>query len=66
MQTICVLSPFLKDFVAHLHECPRLLAELVVVLELNSDGLVTVQACELHVCGVAHEEGAEEVCRSDT
>lgn len=52
-------------FVAHLHECPRFLAELVIVFELDGDGLVTVQARELHICGVTHEEGAEEVCRSD-
>lgn len=38
-------NSFLNDFVAHLHECPRLLTELVIVLELDSDGLVTVQAC---------------------
>lgn len=50
----------------HLHQSPRLLAQLVVVLELNSDGFVTVQARQLHVCGVAHEEGAKEICGSDT
>lgn len=33
--------------------------------ELHGDGLVTVQAGQLHVCGVVHEEGAEEVGGSD-
>lgn len=54
------------DIFAHLHERPRLLAELVIVLELDSDGLVAVQACQLHIGGVTHVEGAEEVRRSDT
>ena len=49
----------------HLHEGARLLAELVVVAELHGDGLVTVQASQLHVGSVAHVERAEEVCRSD-
>jgi len=51
---------------AHLHERPRLFAELVIVFELNSDDLVTIQTCQLHVGGVTHVKRAEEVCRSDT
>lgn len=46
---------------AHLHQSPRLLAQLVVVLELHRDGFVAVQPRQLHVRGVAHEEGAEEI-----
>lgn len=60
LHLICMLKG------THLHKSSRLLAELVVMFELDSDGLVTVQACQLHICGVAHEEGAVEVCRSDT
>jgi len=33
-----------KQTNTNLHEGPRLLAELVVVFELDSDGLVAVQA----------------------
>lgn len=53
------------DTPTHLHQSPRLLAQLVVVLELHGDGFVAVQARQLHVGGVAHEEGAQEVCGSD-
>ena len=49
----------------HLHQSARVLAELVVVPELHGDGLVAVEAGQLHVCGVAHVEGAEEVCGPD-
>lgn len=51
--------------VSYLHESACLLTELVVMFELNSNGLVTVQACQLHICGVTHEEGAIEICCSD-
>ncbi len=44
-ETLNETGSLLKDSVAHLHKCPRLLAELVIVFELDSDGLVTVQAC---------------------
>lgn len=50
----------------HLHQSPRLLAQLVVVLELHGDGFVAVQARQLHVRGVAHKEGAEEIRGSDS
>lgn len=50
----------------HLHQSACLLAQLVVVLELHGDGLVAVQARQLHVCGVVHEEGAQEICGPDT
>lgn len=49
-----------------LHECPRVLAELVVMAEFHGNSLVTVQSCQLHVGRIAHKERAEEICRSDT
>lgn len=49
----------------HLHQGAGLFIEFVVVSELHSDGLVAVEAGQLHVCGVAHVEGAKEVCGPD-
>lgn len=49
----------------YLDEGSRLLAKSVVVFQLHRHGLVTVQRCHLHVCGVVHVDGAKEVCCSE-
>lgn len=49
----------------YLDEGSRLLAQSVVVLQLHRHRLVAVQRRHLHVCGVVHVDGAEEVRRSE-
>lgn len=54
---------FLKD--TCLHECPGLLTERVVMLELDGHSLVTIHSCHLYICGVVHMDGTKEVCGSE-
>lgn len=49
----------------HLYERAALLVERVVVLQLNRHRLVAVHGRHLYICGVVHEDGAEEVRGSE-
>lgn len=49
----------------HLYERAALLVERVVVLQLDRHRLVAVHGCHLYICGVVHEDGAEEVRGSE-
>lgn len=50
----------------YLEESIFVIPEFVIVLDLHSNGLVTVYVSQLNVSGVAHEEGAIETSGPET